>query len=350
MKLVDVIKAPLWAAELATGAKSFVGNPIIGSPRLNRLGLHEKRVVWAERMADFRRRQMTRLVDAEDAEAFARDGFVVRRNVLPDEVFAQLRREVEDNEFAAQEMLQGHTVTRFTPITRAMTRELPTFGGLVNGRLFQGLLRYIASRDADPIAFIHTVFAEPDRGPRDPQTVFHSDTFHATAKCWYFLTDVPDDGGPFTYVPGSHRMTPARLAWEREKAIAASGEGLSMHSLGSFRITDDELAALGYAESVRVAVPANTLVVADTHGFHARAVSHKPTVRLGIYGSLRRNPFVPWAGLDVFSLPGLAGRQAELHDAINTWNTRRGRPTGQPPVGRVHPLDPPRRWYAENTA
>lgn len=348
MKPIDVIKAPLWVAELASGAKSFVGNPIIGSPRLNRLGLHEKRVMLAQRMADFRRHQMSHLLDREDAQAFARDGYVIRRNVLPPDAFNRLRQEIEGNEFAAQEMLQGHTVTRFCPISRAMLHELPELGGLVGGRLFQGLLRYIASRNADPITFIHTVFAEPDRGPRDPQTVFHSDTFHATAKCWYFLSDVPDDGGPFTYVPGSHRMTPQRLAWERENAITASAEGLSMHSLGSFRVTDEELAGMGYRAPVRVAVPANTLVVADTHGFHARSVSEKPTVRLGLYGSLRRNPFVPWAGLDPFSLPGLSGRQAELHDAINNLKVRLGKPTGQPPVGHVKLLDPPVRWQGKS--
>ncbi len=344
MKAIDLVKAPLWVAELATGAKSFVGNPIIGSATLNRWGLHENRILLAERMADFRRRRMTHLVDRPDAEAFARDGFVIRRNVLSAEAFGRLKLEIEESQFAAQEMLQGHTVTRFTPITRAMLRRLPELGELVSGSLFQGLLRYVASRNADPITFIHTVFAEPDRGPFDPQTVFHSDTFHPTAKCWYFLTDVADDGGPFTYVPGSHRLTAQRLAWEREKAISARSEGVTMHSLGSFRITEDELGNLGYREPVRVAVPANTLVVADTHGFHARSVSTKPTVRLGIYGSLRRNPFVPWVGLDPFSLPGLSGRQAEIHDAINNWKVRTGRPTGQPPVGHVKPLDPPVRW------
>ncbi|WP_242390341.1 phytanoyl-CoA dioxygenase family protein [Polymorphum gilvum] len=341
---MDFLKSPLWAFELATGAKSFVDNPIIGSRWLNEHGLHEKRLLLAERMADFRRSLLKRMVSAEHAEAYARDGYVIVRDVLPPEDFERLKHEVEDNEFSAQEMLQGHTVTRFTPITRKMLRDLPEFGALVTGPLFQGLLRYVGSWNADPITFLHTVFAEPDRGERDPQTVFHSDTFQPTSKCWYFLTDVAEDGGPFTYVPGSHRMTPQRLAWERAKAIAASTEGRSMHALGSFRISDEELADLGYREPVKVAVPANTLVVADTHGFHARGVSTRPTIRLGIYGSLRRNPFLPWPGLDPFSLPGLRWRQAEIHDAINAWKMRTGRPTGQPGVGKVRPLDPPRRW------
>lgn len=344
MRAIDLLKIPVWAAGLASGAKSFVDNPIIGSRWLNEHGLHERRLLLAERMANFRRRQLTHLVAPEHAQSYARDGFVICRNVLPPEAFERLKHEVEDNAFSAQEMLQGHTVTRFTPITRKMLHDLPEFGALATGKLFQGLLRYVGSWDADPITFIHTVFAEPDRGARDPQTVFHSDTFQPTAKCWFFLTDVLEDGGPFTYVPGSHRMTPQRLAWEREKAIAASSEGRSLHSRGSFRISDQELADLGYREPVKVAVPANTLVVADTHGFHARGVSRRSTIRLGIYGSLRRNPFLPWPGLDPFSLPGLRGRQAEIQNAINDWKMRTGRRTGQQGVGEVKPLDWPRRW------
>ena len=343
MKPLDLIKAPIWLAELASGAKSFKNNPIIGSRWLNERGLHIARLRQAESMADSRRRRLTHLVDSEDAESFARDGYVVRHNALPADVFTRLRHQVENHEFPAQEMLQGNAVTRFIPITRTIMRTHADLGAFVQGPLFQGLLRYVAAANAEPISFIHTVFAEPDRGPRDPQSMFHSDTFHATAKAWYFLTDVAEDGGPLTYVPGSHRMTPARLAWEREQSLAARTDANSHHAHGSFRVSEDQLRDLGYAAPVRMAVPANTLVVADTHGFHARAASDKPTVRLSLYGSLRRNPFLPWTGLDPFGLPGLSGRQAEIHDAINTWQAKRGA-TGQPPVGKVKSLEPPQRW------
>jgi phytanoyl-CoA dioxygenase PhyH len=311
LKPLDVIKAPIWLAELASSAKSFKSNPLIGSPWLNERGLHIALLRKAESMADSRRRRLTHLVDSEDAENFARDGYVVRCNALPAGIFARLRDQVQNHEFPAQEMLQGNAVTRFIPITRAMMGTYAELGTFMRGRLLQGLLRYVAAANAEPISFIHTVFAEPLRGPRDPQTLFHSDTFHSTAKAWYFLTDVAEDGGPLTYVPGSHRMTPARLAWEREQSLSARSDDNSHHAHGSFRVSDEQLRDLGYAAPVRIAVPANTLVVADTHGFHARAASEKPTVRFSLYGSLRRNPFVPWTGLDPFSLPGLSGRQVD---------------------------------------
>jgi len=66
--------APLHVAALATGAKSFRDNPVIGSPSLNRLGLHVARVRLAHRMADWRRNRLASLIPAGDRAAFERDG------------------------------------------------------------------------------------------------------------------------------------------------------------------------------------------------------------------------------------------------------------------------------------
>lgn len=292
LKPLDVIKTPLWLAQLATSTKSFRNNPLIGSPWLNQRGLHIARLRRTESMTDSRRLRLTHLVDSEDAESFARDGYVMRRNAQPADLFARLRLHVEDHEVPAHEMLQGNAVIRFIPLTRAMIDTHAELGAFVCGRLFQDLLRYVAITNADPIGFVHTVFGEPHRGSRDPQTLSHSDTFHATAKAWFFLSDVAEDGGPVTYVP-DHAC---RLDWEREQSLTAHSHKNKHHAHGSFRISDDEIQDLGYPAPARIAVPANTLVVAGKLGFHARVVSEKPTGRLSLYGSLCRNPFVPGTG------------------------------------------------------
>src|SRR6202035_1704280 len=108
-------------------------------------------------------------------------------------------------------------------------------------------------------------------GPADPQTFVHADTFHPTVKAWLFLTDVAADAGPFTYVPGSHRLTPERLAWGARHRLPARHSADPEIREGSFRIMPKELAARGLPEPRAFAVPANTLIVADTFGFRARA-------------------------------------------------------------------------------
>ena len=64
-----------------------------------------------------------------------------------------------------------------------------------------------------------------------------------------------------------------------------------------------------HAPPLAIAVPANTLVVADTFGFHARGPSARPTTRVEIWAMGRRNPFLPWAGLDPWTLPALGLRK-----------------------------------------
>jgi hypothetical protein len=69
---------------------------------------------------------------------------------------------------------------------------------------------------------------------------------------------------------------------------------------------------MGLPPPVALAVPANTLVVADTFGFHARGPSVRPTRRVEIWAYGRRNPFLPWTGLDPFAIEALGQRRIAL--------------------------------------
>ena len=329
--------APLWARQLATSAKSFIDNPLIGSRRLNARGLHRHRALLAARLAEGRRRRLGHLVTAADAAAFDRDGFILRHDALPPEQFLRLRDRLFAMSAPAREMVQGNAVTRRIAIDAALLAQVPELAALLGAPLWRGATRYVASFDSEPLAYLQTIFAKAQPGDEDPQTVLHSDTFHATMKAWLFLTDVAAADGPFRYVPGSHRRTPARLDWEERRAIARGGFD-RLSARGSLRIAPEELAALGLPPPHDFAVPANTLIVADTSGFHARGVATRPSVRAEIWGYGRRNPFLPWTGLDLLSLPGVAERRVGW---MWGWQDRFERLIGQPwrPVGHVRPLE-----------
>jgi hypothetical protein len=95
-------------------------------------------------------------------------------------------------------------------------------------------------------------------------------------------------------VPGSHRLTAKRLAWEKAKSIeAVTG---AARRVSSFRVTAAELAALDCGAPKHIAVPANTLVVADTFGFHARGTSAGPSSRVEVWAIGRRSPFLSFRG------------------------------------------------------
>lgn len=306
MKATDIIKLPFWTLGLATGAKSFRDNKVIGSPTLNRWGLHRARVKLAHDLAWSRRRRLEHLVSGEDRDAFRRDGFVAKRNFLDAATFAALRDSALAFRAPAREMIQGDTITRRIALDGAALKALPLVHELLHRPDVKGLMRYVSSFNQEPLFYIQTILSHVNGGAPDPQTNLHEDTFHPSMKAWFFLTDVAEDEGPFTYVPGSHILTPELLAWITEKSIAASHDSDSYSARGSFRIGREELGRLKLKQPVAFAVPANTLVVGDTVGFHARGFSARPARRVEIWAYSRRNPFLPWAGFDPLSLPGIA--------------------------------------------
>jgi len=335
-------------AALATSAKSFRDNAFIGSPALNRAGLHVARMRIAHRMAEYRRARMTSLISEEDRLAFGRDGFVAKHGFLPAPVFAALKEQVLAFSGTAREQPQGEAITRRVALDRGALSQLPAVRALIESPEWLGLIRYIGSSLLEPLTYIQTVFSRARVAPPDPQTRLHADTFHPNVKAWFFLTDVGRDEGPLIYVPGSHRLTSRRLAWERRRSLTAWQNADFQSARGSPRITATELRRLGLGEAKEFAVPQNTLIIADMMGFHARGVSTHPSARVEVWAYGRRNPFLPWLGFDPARLPVVKGRAVPLYWTAMDFCERLQ--LGRNPwhrVGVATPLTPPdRAWIS----
>lgn len=308
-------RAPLWLLALATGAKSFADNPILGSKALNRRGLHVTRLSLAHKFASVRRRRLAPAVPSDWREAFDRDGFVEVRDFLLRDTFARVSQALLTSELECREQQQGDAITRRVPIGPALLAQVPDLRDLLQSRRWRSLLAYVASTRAEPLYYVQTVLSGHAPGGPDPQLELHADTFHPSLKAWLFLTDVSDGQAPLTYVPGSHRLTPERLDWERRRSIAIGGAD-RLSQRGSLRIAPEELPGLNLPQPRRFAVPANTLVVIDTCGFHARGSADGPHVRAEIWAYARRTPFVPWTGLDPLSIPAIAIRRGEWLQSV----------------------------------
>ncbi len=297
-----LLMSPLWLCQIGTGYRSFRDNPILGSIRLNQLGLHVTRLRLAYWLSMRRRQRLQHLLSPEDKVLIDQHGFLCKRPFLAPDIFDAVRKEIVSLEENAREMLQGDAITRRIPLDASTLSTLPHTRNLLNHPALQGYIRYIASFDMEPVFYVQTILNHiKPRAPLDPQTNLHSDTFHPSAKAWFFLTDVTAADGPFTYVSGSHILTPERIAWEKHRSITIHhSDHLSQR--GSLRIEPHELPELALPPAQAFTVPANTLVVGDTFGFHARGLSQHPCMRLEIWAYARRNPFVPFTNWDIWSL------------------------------------------------
>ena len=263
-------------------------------------------------MTEWRRRRLSALVCEEDRAAFERDGFILKPDFLPVADYAALKEQVLSFRGPVRHQLQGDAMTRRIALDRRTLANLPAVRAMVDSPEWLGLVRYVGSYMLEPQIYIQTIFSHVRQAPPDPQTRLHADAFHPSVKAWLFLTDVAKEDGPFIYVPGSHRPTRRRLSWERSASITAARSSDFQSARGSLRITQETVRRLGFGEPKAFAVPQNTLVVADTVGFHARGLSTRPSVRVEIWAYGRRNPFLPWLGFDPAAMPLVKGRAVAL--------------------------------------
>jgi hypothetical protein len=290
----------------------------MGSARLNGLGLHKARVAAAYKLAQARRAKLSKFITAEDRRAFERDGFVVRRDFLPKPVFEQLLAGIKAYRGKLEERQWGETINRKIIVDKAMTSKIPALKTLLSSPDWRNLVAYVGGCSSNPLVYIQSLYRQG--GEIDPQTRLHADTFHSTTKAWLYLTDVNMNEGAFTYVPGSHKLTPEKLEWLHRKSLRASHSDDKETREGSFRIENSELEALGLPPPVQLAVPANTLVVADTSGFHARGPSISGSLRVEIWALGRRQPFLSWGGAEPWTseaLGSLVSASQRLRDSLN---------------------------------
>jgi hypothetical protein len=310
--LFNILHMPVWFFALFSEAKSFQENPIIGNAFLNKMGLHVFRTKLAALMAGFHRLLLSKNISNIKQLEYKKNGLTQEFNFLNQVEFDALKKEVFETVWLLREMRQGGTVTRRVFLNEgSLAGHCPHLHAFINNPELLSTLRYVAGIGGEPIFSIQAIFGEAN-DVQDPQTVPHADTFHSNAKAWFFLEDVKESDCPFAYVRGSHLLTPKRLAWEKKQSISAKNHPVIYHARGSFRALQHDLLEMGLPAPEKMPVPANTLIVADMFGFHQRSISTQATCRVEIYATLRRNPFLPWLGLDIFSIPYFKRRSGDL--------------------------------------
>lgn len=264
----------------------FSRDKAIQSPWLNRLGVQVFRTLASRAIYRLRPERMSPLVRDEAAE-LRREGVVLLHDFLPADLFGLIREEclrafdnhqaeltvfsegpnilesVDVNRFAAEltHVLRVFEDPRLRALTEAAEKRRligPGFRGLE--RLTQGM----------------------DNGQEDSQTKLHSDIFYNVHKAWFYITDVSVDDAPLVYAKRSHRISLAQLGYLYRESCH--------ENFGSRRISPNEFKRLGLRETV-VTCPRNTLVVANTFGYHRRLRGQPGRQRVSLHLSLRSRPF-----------------------------------------------------------
>lgn len=289
---------PFWILQIFTQAKSFRKNPVIGSRFLNRLGLHVFRLVVAHSIMQMRMGLLSFGIRAEHRKSYHQNGYILVENFLDEQQLESLKSEVYHCEGEVRECIQGDTLTHRIMLEQNNLQRLPRTQAFMRNNYLRKLLKFGSGQNQSPLYYIQTIKNHYVDGAEDPQKNLHSDTFHPTMKSWFFLDNVDGRNGPFTYLPGSHKLTWARIKWEYKKSLEIAKGDDKYSANGSLRATSNDRAAMGLGEPVPFAVPGNTLVIANTFGFHCRGQASEKSTRTEIWTFSRTNPFNPFPGID----------------------------------------------------
>ena len=278
--------------ELRKQSAAFLGqvysNEKFITSELNSLGLHIYRILLAHQIHEKR----NPVLDGA-ADSYSRNGYVKINNFLPLDEFRGLRERFEKE-------------THYNPSMKINFNDSSFFLRYPEFIVLIKKCCHIRSLSADaPAGVPRSQFWNLQHDGTDPQYRFHTDTFHPVCKMWLYLGDIDKESGPLTLVKGSHQPTLHRLRWELETSLMLPGSDLWHTRVqkggrpGPFRILEgsteeeelQELERIGYNDIVRLTGAANTLIIANTRGFHKRGEACPGTPRQQLTVQYRSKAF-----------------------------------------------------------
>jgi len=226
-----------------------------------------------------------------------RTGIIVCPEFLPAADFAALEREAEDymrDTSPTWEGRDGTTEVRHYSLASVDPRRCPHLAEWPRHQELLALASNAERRscgEGDGGSLLERVTLG-DYSEADGQSSLHVDTFFNTHKFWLYLDDMSEANAAFVYVPGSHLLDRRRLLHEYLESTTTN--------VKSRRVSDEEVRSRGLERRV-IECPRNTLVVANTCGYHCRSVGQAGASRRALHHQFRFNPFPPetWSSAGV---------------------------------------------------
>lgn len=267
-----------------------------GSEFSNRAGLQVFRTIYQH----LRHRPNLKNLDKElkgYAEQLIEEGYVIINDVVPPDIFEKIQKEhnegidpgrskVTVNTSGGVTGLFGHLDPGLNPNIVKYVLDNPKFLALISS--VQGKkLKY------GPGAWIHREFMN-DGAERDTElnVVLHADVAYPTFKSFYRINRNDESNGALVMVPGSHKLDRKRMKHEYlfsiDQARLKKGKTtkFALHENGRMMVTGPVYKKEELKE-VQLCSDPNSIVIANTMGFHRRGGSKIGAHRDQVISSFR---------------------------------------------------------------
>lgn len=279
--------------------KIYSDEKIINDIELNKKGLHIYRILLARRIEQYRRKNLG-FQNHNLYKEWEERGIVILPNFL------------DENKY--NELLEYSNLM--------IENKQPFSLDLSQNYAFQELLSMAASAPST-VQTLGSEYVDFDNiDPNEEQYHLHSDTFQPCIKIFYYINEIKEDEGPFCFVPTSnHVENPELLKWlykvscialdlsheeydnilpSKLGTLAADTWGKAVNITFSPRlgrryndsVLNKHLDNMNLPPMMPIIGKGNTLVIANTSGFHRRNRAKKGTIRTTLRNGQRFNPFM----------------------------------------------------------
>jgi len=256
---------------------------VIGIPFANKLGLQVVRVIKQRCLWHIRRSYPSNL-PPEYRKALDDDGILVLPDFFPQEIFKKIEDEFKRLEHCPSVNLVKNYRNTNTDWKFGNVPQNNAYPNIHNylelNPLIRKVVTYVTRKKVHyaPRAVFESISVPHDKmDDKDGATAVHSDRYYPTMKAFLYMQDVSEADGAFVFCPGSHKVNRRRLWHEYEisyrEAQAISGRMAKIPK----KLVDIDRAAIS-PEMKKIHKPEsicgkkNTLVLANTCGYHARGV------------------------------------------------------------------------------
>lgn len=267
---------------------------IVMNGDLNKKGLHIYRVLLSRRIDRHRRR--TYSPSHQNISEWEENGIIILPNFLDENEHEKLKIKATNGQSFHLDLSSNIRFQELVTMAAGAPSTIMTLGS--------------ETIDFDKI------------DPNEEQYHLHSDTFQPCVKVFYYINEIKENEGSFCFVKGSTRIENKKmLEWLYESSCLSLDEtnediyDILPYKLNSDtfdtwgkpvkctfsprlgrKLTDEQLNvklnAMDLPNMTPILGKGNTLVIADTSGFHRRERANQGVVRTTLRSGQRFNPFM----------------------------------------------------------
>lgn len=278
---------------------------------LNILGLQVIRILWHDFTLSLKRMLKPEMNDV--ARELDQSGYIIIENFFDDKTFSSIESQFEEDmklkfsgaKDSEESIVAGEVHIKQVDIQEASCQS--SFRELIFSESLRDVVKKLAQKPINtPVKCVLQESQQKDESSKgydfvhgnsdfDVENILHQDHIYSVYKAWLYIEDITEENGAFVYVPNSHRFSWLDLKYQYLKSIfyCLIAKGKSHWVPEKFLDKGRIIAPKDYfrdldLKPIPLEARANSLIIANTRGFHKRGRFSPGRARKLIHLDFRR--------------------------------------------------------------